>query len=398
MVYFSLPTNHQTTIPTATASTNKVILDHLLYLSIRSRIKKQQRHQQRQPSSHRSSPCHSRRERQNKAVESMVTGILSSHRNNSKHHQELDPHFGQRLHLCQLAALVFGRYDTTAGIYDIPSSPTNQHRHSLSLLTHCRMHHQENCMHDCPTTTTTTTNLARHSSTTLIQAIPVFLKVTAGLLRQTLDKQQKDKTPMMVDGEKVMGGGLPRTWYALFLDLMTQAVIEAYLCDGQVGMESIVSVFSYGYMDDENDDDPEEEDHDDQDSEDDDDNDDSLCAADHHLLFPKTRSMFIFKTQILEREQEFLNRRAGSSLQEHFQQLAAKYPVELFDQSIRNFIQMILDTMDIPALEKDGRYNTTTNSCYSPSFELADGTLFMPEIQDDDPLPSSSSLVFPKHA
>lgn len=109
---------------------------------------------------------------------------------------------------------------------------------------------------------------------------------------------------MMVDGEKVMGGGLPRTWYALFLDMMTQAVIEAYLCDGQVGMESIVSVFSYGYMDDENDDDPEEEDHDDQDSEDDDDNDDSLCAADHHLLFPKTRSMFIFKTQILEREQE----------------------------------------------------------------------------------------------
>jgi hypothetical protein len=76
--------------------------------------------------------------------------------------------------------------------------------------------------------------------------------------------------------------------------------------------------------------------------------------------------------------------------------MAVKYPVELFDQSIRNFIQMILDTMDIPALEKDGRYNTTTNSCYSPSFELTNGTLFMPEIQDDDPLPSSSSLVFPK--
>lgn len=57
---------------------------------------------------------------------------------------------------------------------------------------------------------------------------------------------------------------------------------------------------------------------------------------------------------------------------------------------------MILDTMDLPALEKDGHSNPTTTSCSSPSFELADGTLFMPEIHDDDPLPSSSSLVFPK--
>lgn len=172
------------------------------------------------------------------------------------------------------------------------------------------MHRQANCTHGCTATTAPTNNSTRHSSATLIQAIPVFLKVTAGLLRQTLDKQQKDKTPMMVDGEKVMGGGLPRTWYALFLDLMTQAVIEAYLCDGQVGMESIVSVFSYGYMDDDNEDEPEEEDPDDQDSEDDDDDDDdSLSAADHHLLFPKTRSMFLFKTQILERQQEVRGRR-----------------------------------------------------------------------------------------
>ncbi|KAI8328369.1 hypothetical protein BC941DRAFT_445089 [Chlamydoabsidia padenii] len=278
MVYFS--------IPTTSTSTNKIILDHLLYLSIQSRLQQDQ-----QLTNYRSTSCQTTREKQNKAVESMVTGILSSHRNSASHHHELDFHFGQRLHLCQLTALVLGRYDKTAGLYDLPPVTTHHHQQTSCIPYHCRQHRRLDCAtcHIPPT--------RRSFSSALVQAIPLFLKTTADTLRQTLDAQQKDKTPMMVDGEKVMGGGLPRTWYNLFLDLMTQAVIEAYLCDGQFGMESIVSVFSYGYVEEDEEEDEEEEDGDS-------DDDNSYCAADHHLLFPKTRTMFIFKTQVMEREQE----------------------------------------------------------------------------------------------
>lgn len=35
-------------------------------------------------------------------------------------------------------------------------------------------------------------------------------------------------------------------WYRLLLEMMTQAVIEAYLCDSTVGVDTILDVFSYG--------------------------------------------------------------------------------------------------------------------------------------------------------
>ena len=65
------------------------------------------------------------------------------------------------------------------------------------------------------------------------------------MLRRRLESGEEVK-PMMFAGQKVMGGGMPPKWYDLFLELLTQAAIESYLCDGQVGLESIFEIFSYG--------------------------------------------------------------------------------------------------------------------------------------------------------
>jgi hypothetical protein len=112
----------------------------------------------------------------------------------------------------------------------------------------------------------------------------------------------------MVAGQQVMGGGMPSRWYDLFLDLLTQAAIQSYMCDGKTGLETIYEIFSYGYVEDEDEEDimDEYDEEEEYEEEDDEENDDiwSVKAADHHLLFPKTRTMFLFKLQVREREKE----------------------------------------------------------------------------------------------
>lgn len=142
----------------------------------------------------------------------------------------------------------------------------------------------------------------------LIEAIPTFLRTSADMLRRALDRDG-DAKPMMFAGQKVMGGGMPPRWYDLFLELLTQAAIESYLCDTQAGLEPIFEIFSYGDVEDEEHEDEEEESED----EEEDDEEDvyeqqvdewGIRAADHHLLFPKTRTMYLFKTQVREREKD----------------------------------------------------------------------------------------------
>ncbi|CAO3596066.1 unnamed protein product [Absidia cylindrospora] len=407
------------------SSTNKTILNQLLYLSIQSRLNRHEPTQQK--FSHRS-----KHEKHKKAVESIVTGILSSHRNNMKTNYNMDSQFRQRLDLCRLTHTVFGRYDTAQVRDPLTTWKTKDERPTCSnlyqaqpLASHCRLHRSLLCTL-CPTkpqppsaspppptttndsssqrTTTTTTETCQSSA--LIHAIPLFLKTSADLLRLALNEQQqqKSKAPMItLAGEKVIGGGLPQAWYELFLDLLTQAAIEAYLCDGQVGMESIVDIFSHGYVEDEDEPDvaPLDDDDDDDDDDEDDEQDGDYCpdatfwsvpAADHHLLFPKTRSMFLFKSQVWKREQEFLIAGDGVNLQDHFHRLAQTYPVESFDQSMRSFIQRMLNTMDIPILEKDK--TTRQSSSASPLNIGTDGSLLMPETAlDDDPSTSSLTLT-----
>lgn len=126
------------------------------------------------------------------------------------------------------------------------------------------------------------------------------------MLRRTLDRSEDSAEPLIVAGEKVIGGGMPAKWYDLFLELLTQAAIESYLCDGCQGLEFIFEIFSYGDVDEDGNDDEEDDGDDDGDDDDDENEEDwlSVKAADHHLLFPKTRTIYLFAKKLREREQE----------------------------------------------------------------------------------------------
>lgn len=186
----------------------------------------------------------------------------------------------QRLLLCQLAHLTLGR---TNHHDDLSLAPTTN---NTALYYHSNNKSRCKCFHSSN----------RHD---LSEAIPCFLKISAHKLRQVLDKDQfdtnTDKKPLRVAGQPVMGGGMPSRWYDLFLDLLTQAAIQAYLYDGKTGLETLYEIFSYGYID---------EDDDDDDMEEEEEEESDVQAADHHLLFPKTRTMYLFNLQVHKREKE----------------------------------------------------------------------------------------------
>ncbi|KAG2195351.1 hypothetical protein INT46_000901 [Mucor plumbeus] len=463
-----------TTSSTSTPqSTNKIILDYLLFLSIQSRLKQARVEllelstplpQSKEDNStveirkQRWEDTASKAEQDKNAVESIVAGILSSHCNRTPSFR-IDSNFEQRLHLCQLTNLVFGRFDAlSTGQHVIAHSSARRRRHETQMAVvietdihdepcdikrrqrifeqpilppFCRRHRIQSCygcrspyLKDKPTNAMLmnklhkleeehhddneetqqsfkTLDLANISPPTppagLIEAIPTFLRTSADMLRRALESNEDGDDastvkPMMFAGQKVMGGGMPPRWYDLFLELLTQAAIESYLCDTQAGLEPIFEIFSYG--------DVEDEEHEDEEDSDDDDDDEpneqeidewGIRAADHHLLFPKTRTMHLFKTQVREREKDFLVV-DGVDLQTHFEKLAQTFPLQTFEKSMGDFIQMILDSMDIPALDK---YEQSINNAENDNAEQqsagpsvykypGDGSLLMPEIPDDE--------------
>ncbi|KAG0175702.1 hypothetical protein DFQ28_006891 [Apophysomyces sp. BC1034] len=434
----------------STSSTNKIILDYLLYLSIQSRLK--QAHVEllelsmplpdddddsMEARKQRWVDSASKAEQDKNAVESIVAGILSSHQSKKPSFQ-MGVSFEQRLHLCQLTNLVFGRFDATStGEHVIAHNSARRRRHETQMASiietdqnedcdikrryklfsqhivpsFCRRHRRQDCC-GCrsPYSSKCKSDHAQqqtsqekivpddHTPTPpagLIEAIPAFMKTSADMLRHTLETgEDQEATPLIFAGQKVMGGGMPPRWYDLFLELLTQAAIESYLCDSQAGLEPIFEIFSYGDVEDE--DEPEETEEEEHDEVEDQEEDEwGVKAADHHLLFPKTRTMYLFKTQVREREKEFLIVQQGDDLKQHFEKLAQRYPLQEFEKSMGEFIQMILDTMDVPALDK---YEKGDESPASASLESSpelnpsalppvykypgDGSLLMPEIPD----------------
>ncbi|KAI9253580.1 hypothetical protein BY458DRAFT_521898 [Sporodiniella umbellata] len=359
-------------------STNKIILDYLLYLSIQSRLKQasiellelssplpkeQEILKERKK---RWIESANKAEQDKNAVESIVKGVLSNQCQKPllfKH----DCHFEQRLHVCQLTNLVFGRFDGQ------DPAQHRRHRHRSQAISEgnvfnraikpafCRRHRVQSCF-GCSLPT-----LPHPPSTGLIEAIPTFMRTSADMLRRILEGESEVK-PMIFAGQKVMGGGMPAKWYDLFLELLTQAAIESYLCDGQEGLEAIHEIFSYGDVEEEDEEEYEDDEQQEVDVW-------GVRAADHHLLFPKTRTMYLFNTQVREREKDLLN--VDGSLQSHFEKLAQRFPLERFEKNMGDFIHMILDTMDTPTLD------TSTNSTSLYKYP-GDGSLLMPEIPDED--------------
>ncbi|KAI8348646.1 hypothetical protein BD560DRAFT_410608 [Blakeslea trispora] len=363
------------------STTNAIILDYLFYQSIQSRLQKAFTLAEDE-ADYKSTDKN--------VIESVIEGILSS----SKKNKEMSAKFEQRLNLCQLTNLTMGR------THHITFSPPvikrhkreedaiqdeHHHEHHFSKPFHpsfCRRHRRPHCTYSpCRTTTTVGPGLA--------EAIPAFLKTSANILRSALD--HNDVKPLLVAGQQVMGGGMPPRWYDLFLDLLTQAALQSYMCDGRTGLETIYEIFSYGYVEDEDEEDYIEE----EEEEDEDDEEENIWnvkAADHHLLFPKTRTMYLFKLQVHQRERQFIDIKPGCSLEDHFKELEKLYPLVYFERNMCDFIQMILEYMDIPALDK---CDNIPENCHSPIKSPEDlpephfiykypedGSLLMPEIPD----------------
>ncbi|KAI7907849.1 uncharacterized protein BX663DRAFT_492204 [Cokeromyces recurvatus] len=280
------------------STTNNLILDHLFYQSIQSRIQKALSYEEEEEENYQAETDN------NNVIESVVEGILSS-RNNKKliRDNKEDAKFEQRLNLYKLTSLAIDRRSSGTIHHVTIPNPIHINRHNNKRYNRnellfskpfsprcCRRHRRPNCC----------SSLTLSQQPGLAEAIPAFLKTSANMLRSALENHQGVAKPLMVAGQQVMGGGMPPRWYDLFLDFLTQAAIQSYMCDGKTGLETIYDIFSYGYVEDE---DEEDEEVSEEEDEEDDDNW-NVKAADHHLLFPKTRTMFLFKLQVREREKE----------------------------------------------------------------------------------------------
>ncbi|KAI7895442.1 uncharacterized protein EV154DRAFT_413138 [Mucor mucedo] len=345
-----------------------MILDYLFYQSIQSRLQK---------------AFVQGEIADNNAIESVIDDILSSN-----HGKKKDAKFEQRLNLCQLTNLTIGRthhVTFSAPSYTMPTTIRRPHHYSTTHLfntpfqaLYCRRHRRSHCPQ---------ASCLVKGGPGLAEAIPAFLKTSANMLRSVLDSEHNDdRKPLLVAGQQVMGGGMPPRWYDLFLDLLTQAAIQSYMCDGKTGLETIYEIFSYGYVEDEDEEDQLEEEDEEEEEEEEEDDVWTVKASDHHLLFPKTRTMFLFKMQFLQIKHNDLNK--------HFMELEKLYPLVYFERNMCDFIQMLLEEMDIPALDKCDTIPDITSPLKSPEDlpEIQfipslykypnDGSLLMPEIPD----------------
>ena len=235
-------------------------------------------------------------------------GILKSHRSSGPL-QSLPRHLKHRLHLCQLTSMVFGRFDVASSTNNSAGlniySAFHSRRHGASRaaikqrLTHseqglrlqqllqqkipsavyCRRHHRKDCKRTCCTlaklqqeqqqalelkkklANSYYMNSVRKQEPQrvagLVDAIPAFLKCSAMSYRdiaksmEEQKNQEEDEKASKEDGEKNEEQDKPQVqvlegWYRLLLEMMTQAVIESYLCDESTGLETIIDVFSFG--------------------------------------------------------------------------------------------------------------------------------------------------------
>ncbi|KAG0311877.1 hypothetical protein BGZ97_011577 [Linnemannia gamsii] len=392
-------------------------------------------------------------------VEAIVDGILKSHRSSGPL-QTLPRHLKHRLHLCQLTSMVFGRFDVasstnnTAGlnIYSafqsrrhgasraaiqqhLTNNPQGQKTRSffaqpVSSASYCRRHHRKDCQRTCCTlakmqqqqynkaleqkkkaATATVNNNSIDNSTArksdqqrvagLVDAIPAFLKCSAMSYRDIAQCLAEKHGAKDESEGRVLEG-----WYRLLLEMMTQAVIEAYLCDGTTGVDILLDVFSYGDLAED-----EEEPTKDATAEDDNNNTNTNDGAfsgrrasyqaqqqqgqtnnsqdaititqdrQDDILFVKTAEYEAFKKAKDDRLQEFLTMN-GTSVEQHFVDIASKYPLIVFERQMTHYIarsqKLLVDPKLSRSAEDIGFLIPPATSAY------ADGSLSMPVSDDED--------------
>ncbi|KAF9365750.1 hypothetical protein BGX34_008483 [Mortierella sp. NVP85] len=380
-------------------------------------------------------------------VEAIVDGILKSHRSNGPL-QTLPRHLKHRLHLCQLTSMVFGRFDiasstnNTAGLNIYSTFHSRRHgasraaiqqhltsnpqgpriraffaQQSIPSSSYCRRHHRKDCQRTCCTLTkmqlqqqqaleqkkkTNSSHLYMNQQNNysarkpeqqrvagLVDAIPAFLKCSA--------MSYTDITKCMVErGEikELKDTHVLEGWYRLLLEMMTQAVIEAYLCDGTIGVDTILDVFSYGN-------DPEASTEEIKDvptnpgrkgsaasiedlqlhQQQSESSDGNAQDQEDDILFVKSPEYEAFRNAKEKRLQELLTLEA-TSMEQHFVNLAVKYPLIVFERQMTHYItrsqKLLVDPKLSRSAEEIGLVIPPATSAY------ADGSLSMPVSDDED--------------
>ncbi|KAG0255806.1 hypothetical protein BG011_004929 [Mortierella polycephala] len=417
-------------------------------------------------------------------VEAIVDGILKSHRSNGPL-QTLPRHLKHRLHLCQLTSMVFGRFDVasstnSAGLNIYSAFHSRRHgasraairarfayseqgqqiqtqwTHSIPSSSYCRRHHRKDCKRTCCTLAKLQQeqqqalelkkklannyymNNARkqehHRIAGLVDAIPAFLKCSAMSYRDIAKSMVDHGELKEIKEMKVLDG-----WYRLLLEIMTQAVIESYLCDENTGFDTILDVFSFGEDPDSNNN--QEKTHvnikPDLDALGNSSVSSAAAAAaavaaaaaavastslnsgmeglqfssglgssttstlsgqkalashgimhdvttqdrQDDILFAKTPEYLVFKQAKDERLQEFFTLN-GKTMEQHFADLAAKHPLIVFERQMTHFISRSQKLLVDPKLSANkeplGLLIPPTTSAY------ADGSLSMPVSEDED--------------
>ncbi|KAF9955076.1 hypothetical protein BGZ72_004031 [Mortierella alpina] len=390
-------------------------------------------------------------------VEAIVDGILKSHRSSGPL-QTLPRHLKHRLHLCQLTSMVFGRFDVasstnnSAGLNIYSAFHSRRHGASRAAIQHhlannpqgqktraffaqpihsssyCRRHHRKDCQRTCCTlakmqqqqqqaleqkkkmTNSYYMNHVRKPEQQrvagLVDAIPAFLKCSAMSYRDIATGMVEKGEHKDLAETRVLEG-----WYRLLLEMMTQAVIESYLCDGTLGIDTLLDVFSYG-------DEPESDDAGKEIVTTDESSKETPAGVEHlqfnnlqgqgppksnstsghqqqqsalqdtitqdrqdDILFVKTPEYESFKLAKDERLQEFLTLR-GTSVEQHFIDLATKYPVTVFERQMTHYIsrsqKLLVDPKLSRSAEEIGLLIPPATSAY------ADGSLSMPVSDDED--------------
>ncbi|KAF8923323.1 hypothetical protein EDD21DRAFT_391725 [Dissophora ornata] len=274
-------------------------------------------------------------------------------------------------------------------------------------------------------------NKQEHQRVTgLVDAVPAFLKCSAMSYRD-IAKAMVDKGELEEVKEiKVLEG-----WYKLLLEMMTQAAIESYLCDENTGFDTILDVFSFG---DDPDNDTALKDFTSADEHVEASSSSSTAAAanaeddslpsgstmtgmeglqfqnlsglgsttsstKYHqqlaattailqdvttqdrqddILFAKTPEYEAFKAAKDQRLKEFLTL-DGATMEQHFADLAAKYPLIVFERQATHFITRSQKLLVDPKLSQNveppmGLLIPPATSTY------ADGSLSMPVSEDED--------------
>ncbi|KAF9348628.1 hypothetical protein BGX26_012974 [Mortierella sp. AD094] len=314
----------------------------------------------------------------------------------------------------------------------------------ISASQYCRRHHRRDCKRTCCTlaklqqeqqqalelkkkiannyymNNVRKPEQSHQRITGLVDAIPAFLKCSAMSYRD-IAKGMVDKGEL----ENIKDMKVQEGWYKLLLEMMTQAAIESYLCDEDTGFDTILDVFSFG-------DDPDSETTVLKDIAIEDSSAISsqlpstpppsavtgveglqfqslnglgsttmpIPLKDHltslspmlqdvttqdrqdDILFAKTPQYVAFKAAKDERLQEFLSLK-GKSKEQHFADLANKYPLIVFERQMTHFIarsqKLLVDPkLSSQNLEPMRLLIPPTTSAY------ADGSLSMPVSEDED--------------